>query len=91
MASSDKPADDLTKMARHEKLEAIIRDRLGLGEDWFGITSRPRLFDKMTKSRLTAFENAFGQMIKLGCKWEVLLTCITCYHTYNARRRSNCA
>jgi hypothetical protein len=26
-------------------------------------------------------------MIKLGCKWEILLTCFTCYHTYNARRR----
>jgi hypothetical protein len=27
MASSDKPADDLTKMARHEKLEAIAGRR----------------------------------------------------------------
>jgi hypothetical protein len=87
MTTSENPADDLTKKARHEKLEAIIRDRLGLGEDWFGITSRPRFFDEMTKSRLTAFEDVFGQMIKLGCKWEILLTCITCYNTYNSRRR----
>lgn len=87
MASSKNPAGDLTKKARHKKLEAIIHERLGLGEDWFAITSRPSFFVQMTKPRLATFENAFGQMIKFGCKWEILLTCITCYHTYNARQR----
>lgn len=86
MASTENPADDLTRKTRHDKLEAIIRHRLGLSEDWFAITNRPSFFSKMTKSRLATFEDAFGELIKLGCKWEILLTCLTCYHTYNARR-----
>jgi hypothetical protein len=28
-----------------------------------------------------------GQMVRLGCKWEIVLTCVTCYHTYNATQR----
>lgn len=87
MASTDKPRDDLTKKARHEKLEAIIRDRLGLGEEWFAITSRPSFFDEIEQSRLKEFENAFGQMIKLGCKWEVVLACLLNCHTYNRTQR----
>ncbi len=86
MAHSKNP-EAQTRKSRREKLEAIIRDRLGLGEEWIGITGRPSFFGKIEKSRLGAFENAFGQMVRSGCKWEVLLACLTSYHTYNARER----
>jgi hypothetical protein len=86
MASSKSPANDLTKKSRRKRLEAIIRDRLGLGEEWFAITSRPAFFDKMDKLRLNAFENAFGQAVRLRCKWEVMLACLLSYYTYNARQ-----
>jgi hypothetical protein len=64
----------------------MIRGRLGLDEDWFAITNRPVFFEGMTKTRLNEFENAFGQAVRLGCKWEVMLACLVCYHTYNARQ-----
>ena len=86
MAHSDKHWG-LTPKARRDRLEAIIRERLRLDEDWFGITSRPSFFDKMDKSRLSAFENALGQVVRLGCKWEVMLACLACYDTYNAKQR----
>jgi hypothetical protein len=87
MASSKNPTGDPTKNARHKKLEAIIRHRLGLGEEWFGFTHRPNFFDKMDTSQLSGFEKAFGRTLKLGCKWEVMLACLVCYYTYNAEQR----
>lgn len=86
MGSPKNPADDLTQKVRRDRLEAIIRDRLGLGEEWSGFTRRPDFLDKMDTSQLSKFENAFGQVLKLSCKWEVVLTCLTCCHTYNARQ-----
>jgi len=87
MERAKNPADDLERKARHEKLEAIIRHRLGLGEEWFGFTRRPNFFDKMDTLQLSKFEKAFGQTLKLGCKWEVMQACLTSYYTYNGRQR----
>jgi hypothetical protein len=87
MASSKNPTDGPTKKARLEKLEAIIQDRLGLDGDWFPVTSLPAFVTRLGNLQLTKFEDAFGRMVKSGCRWEALLACLTCYHTYNARQR----
>jgi len=76
-----------TKKSRHDKLAAIICDRLELDEPWFPATERPKFFGEIEKSRLNEFENAFGQLVRMGCKWEVLLTCLVRCHTYNTRER----
>jgi hypothetical protein len=75
------------KYARHEKLEAIIRDRLGLGEEWFSVTSLPAFVIKLENSKLREFEDAFKQMLRTGCKWEVVLACFLHCHTYNSKQR----
>jgi len=76
-----------SKKSRHDKLAAIIRDRLELDAEWSAATERPKFFDEIEKSRLSEFEDAFGQMVRAGCKWEVLLTCLARYRTYNTRER----
>ena len=84
MTSSDNPVQ---RKSRQDKLAAIIRDRLELDEEWFPVTERPKFLGEIEKSRLSEFENAFGRMLKVGCKWEVLLTCLARCHTYNTRER----
>lgn len=75
------------KKIRNDRLAAIIYDRLELDEDWFSTTERPKFFGEIEKSRLNEFEDAFGRMLKAGCKWDVLLTCLARCHTYNTKER----
>jgi hypothetical protein len=76
-----------SKKSRHDKLAAIIRNRLELDEEWFPIMGRPRFFEGMETLRLKEFENEFGQLVRMGCRWEVLLTCLTRCYTYNTSER----
>lgn len=71
------------KKFRHDKLAAIIRDRLELHEDWFPVTDRPSFFDKIKRKDWHEFETAFKRVVDLGCRWDVLLTCLARYDTYN--------
>jgi hypothetical protein len=75
------------KKTRRDRLEAIIRDRLELDEEWSAVNERPTFFGEIEKSRLGKFEDAFGQAVRAGCKWEVLLTCLDRYDIYNKQER----
>ncbi len=85
MASPKNPPNDLAKKVRRDRFAATIQHRLGIDEEWFAVTNRPSFFDSMDRARLGAFEKALGRVVKLGCRWEVVLTCLAAYYTYNAR------
>jgi hypothetical protein len=70
------------KSSRH-KLAAIMRDRLQLDEEWFPKRDRPAFFDKIEGWKWNEFKAAFEKLVKLGCRWDVMLTCLARFDTYN--------
>src|SRR5208283_2849775 len=86
MTSAAKPIDMQEKI-REKKLATVIRDRLELREKWFPRSELPDSFKKIERSQLNELEIAFKELVKKGCKWEVLLTCLARYHTYNTKER----
>jgi hypothetical protein len=69
--------------SHRDKLAAIIRNRLELDEEWFPLTSRPSFFDKIETKDWREFEAAFKRVLDLGCRGDVLLTCLARFDTYN--------
>ncbi len=63
------------------RLSVIIRERLELEEEWFPLTSRPEGFDKVKS--WTGFRRMFKQALELGCRWDVMLTCLSRFASYN--------
>jgi hypothetical protein len=72
-----------SEKSRRFKLAAIMRDRLELDDEWFTVTDRPRFFDKINQKNWYGFETAFKRVVDLGCRWDVLLTCLARFETYN--------
>jgi len=72
-----------TVKSRRDKLAAIIRNRLELDEEWFPVTDRPSFFDRIEQKKWPIFENAFKRVVELGCRGDVLLTCVARMDSYN--------
>ena len=73
----------LPAKSNRDKLAAIIRNRLELDEDWFPVTERPSFFDRIKQKDWHEFETAFKRVLALGCRGDVLLTCLARFDTYN--------
>lgn len=78
------PSSPKSGKSQRHKLAAIIRSRLELDEDWSTSTERPNFFDRITHKNWPEFETAFKRVVSLGCRWDVLLTCLSRYDTYNS-------
>jgi hypothetical protein len=70
------------QVSNRDRLAIIIRERLELAEEWFPITSRPEFpFNKVKNWK--DFERKFKQVLELGCRGGVMLTCLLRFATYN--------
>lgn len=78
MATPQKP-----KKSNRDRLAPIIRNRLELDDEWFPLTSRPSFFDKIRPKDWREFETAFRRVLDLGCRGDVVLTCLARFDTYN--------
>lgn len=71
-----------TPLSNRDRLARIIRERLELEEEWFPLTSRPEFyFDKVKNWK--DFERKFKQVLELGCRGDVMLTCLFRFASYN--------
>jgi hypothetical protein len=78
MADSERKSQALSR----NRLAVILRERLELAEEWFPLTSRPELyFDKV--SSWTGFERKFKQVLAMGCRGDVMLTCLSRFASYS--------
>jgi hypothetical protein len=70
--------------SNREVLGAIIAERLELEEEW-----RPQqdftYFSGKIKNKLN-FEQAFKSLLEIGCRWDVMLTCLARALTYNQEK-----
>jgi hypothetical protein len=71
------------KTSRRDKLAAIIRQRLELDEEWLPQTESPSFFERIKTKDWREFETAFRRVLELGCRGDVLLTCLASFDSYN--------
>jgi hypothetical protein len=69
-------------ISNRDRLETIIRERLELAEEWFPVTTRPKfLFDNVKNWK--DFERRFKEVLAVGCRGDVTLTCLSRFANYN--------
>lgn len=73
---------DKPQVSNRIRLAKIIRERLELEEEWFPLTSRPEFYFDKVRSWV-GFERKFKQVLAMGCRGDVMLTCLSRFACYN--------
>jgi hypothetical protein len=68
--------------SNRDRLGVIIRQRLELAEEWFPLTRRPAQTFNQVKN-WKEFERRFKELLELGCRGGVMLTCLSRFASYN--------